>query len=264
MLEIQRIGCNFIHPNGIQLERPKGSDTYLFLYFRSDVEIKINDIYCPQKEPCFYLFPKNTPQFYRKQNGAFNNDWMHITCSPNEPKDELEDLFSQLQIPFETPMIIHNSTVINNLMADLRNEFFLIGHHHNEIMDAKLRAFFYKFSDMLHEEITFSTKLIRYREPFVHIRNQLYSFQSDASSVPAIAASLNLSVSYFQHIYKELFGVSLTHDIIQSRIDKACHLLHTTRDSISDIAYACGYENKEHFSRQFKKIIGCSPKDYRN
>lgn len=257
MLELQRIGCNFIHPCGIELERPKGTDNYLFLYFRSDVEIKINGTYVLQNEPCFYLYPKNTPQFYRKTNGAFNNDWMHFDG------DALDDFFSSLEIPFETPMVIHNSTMINSMMSDLRNEFFQVSPHHIHIIDAKLRAFFYKFSDMYHQETTFSTKLIRYREPFVHIRNQLYSFENNTATVPEIAASLNLSVSYFQHIYKELFGVSVTHDMIHSRIEKACQLLHTTRNSISDIAYECGYENKEHFSRQFKEIIGCSPKDYR-
>lgn len=64
---------------------------------------------------------------------------------------------------------------------------------------------------------------------------------------------LNISTSYFQHIYKKLFGVPVNQDIIKGRIENAARLLHGTDASVSEIAEQCGYENLEHFSRQFKK-----------
>ena len=36
-----------------------------------------------------------------------------------------------------------------------------------------------------------------------------------------------------------------------------------TPDSVAHIAESCGYENVEHFNRQFKKITGFSPNQYR-
>ena len=83
------------------------------------------------------------------------------------------------------------------------------------------------------------------------------------SNVNEISAGLNLSTSYFQHIYKQLFGVSVMSDIIRSRIEYACYLLSNNADSISEIAFRCGYENKEHFTRQFKEITGFTPRQYR-
>ena len=68
---------------------------------------------------------------------------------------------------------------------------------------------FYKFSDIYHAEIKCSDKLNRYRHDFNEIRNRIYAFQPDnlISNVNEISAGLNLSTSYFQHIYKQLFGV---------------------------------------------------------
>lgn len=78
-----------------------------------------------------------------------------------------------------------------------------------------------------------------------------------------IAKGLNISTSYFQHIYKKLFGVPVNQDIIKGRIEHAARLLMETDASVSEIAEQCGYENLEHFSRQFKKIKKVSPQKYR-
>lgn len=51
--------------------------------------------------------------------------------------------------------------------------------------------------------------------------------------------------------------------MIKTKVEKAKMLLVSTDLSISDIAYACGYENVEHFCRQFKRASGRTPKQYR-
>ena len=73
---------------------------------------------------------------------------------------------------------------------------------------------------------------------------------------------LNISTSHCQHIYKEFFGISIHQDMIRGRIEHAAALIQTTDMSISEIAAACGYENLEHFSRQFKKISRMTPTEY--
>lgn len=74
---------------------------------------------------------------------------------------------------------------------------------------------------------------------------------------------MNLSVSYFQHLYKDFFGRLAYKDIVSARIEQAAHLLEHTDYSINEIGRLCGYDNMEHFSRIFKKYKGKSPHNYR-
>lgn len=52
-------------------------------------------------------------------------------------------------------------------------------------------------------------------------------------------------------------------DVIGFRLIKARDLLICTTQSISEIAEQCGYNNTEHFCRQFRKNLGLSPGNFR-
>ena len=51
--------------------------------------------------------------------------------------------------------------------------------------------------------------------------------------------------------------------VIRLRIEKAKELLTYKDQNISEIAYKIGYSSAAHFSRQFKKLVGVSPSQYR-
>lgn len=259
LFEITFMGRNSYHPNGIYIDRPNGTDNHLFLFIKSKCKLLVNGGLIDITKPCFILYDVYAPQLYYSENEPYSDDWIHFSYGDSH------SFFKDLDIPFNTPMFIMGTKDISDMISDLNTEYLQIGPHHSEIMDMKLRTLFYKFSDIYHTESSFSDKLNRYRQIFNDIRNKIYdygTFNKDCS-VGDIASELNLSTSYFQHIYKELFGVSVMQDIIKSRIDYACYLLQNNYDSITDIAFRCGYENKEHFTRQFKLITGYTPKKYR-
>ena len=78
-----------------------------------------------------------------------------------------------------------------------------------------------------------------------------------------LSHELTLSKSYFQHLYKEYFGVSVMNDVINSRIEHAKYLLNSTDVTVKDIAQMCGYKNEIHFMRQFKDKTGTTPSKFR-
>lgn len=47
-------------------------------------------------------------------------------------------------------------------------------------------------------------------------------------------------------------------------MDTAKELLADPTKSVSDVAYALGYQYPQYFSKAFKRVVGCSPKEYRD
>jgi AraC family L-rhamnose operon transcriptional activator RhaR len=52
--------------------------------------------------------------------------------------------------------------------------------------------------------------------------------------------------------------------LIRIRISAAQRLLRSTDLTITEIAFQCGFNDSNYFSRQFKKIIGAGPRNFRN
>lgn len=82
-------------------------------------------------------------------------------------------------------------------------------------------------------------------------------------SVEELAEAVHLSKSYFMSCFKRSAGVSAVEYLIQLRVGAACEAISSTEKRISDIAFDCGYSNLSNFNRQFKRVTGYSPKEYR-
>ena len=97
----------------------------------------------------------------------------------------------------------------------------------------------------------------------IDLRAKIYRNPQLKWNVDTMAADVNMSRSYLQHIYREVFGVSCISDVINGKIEKAKEILSETSCTVSQVASMCGYDNEEHFMRQFKKIVGMTPTRYR-
>lgn len=82
-------------------------------------------------------------------------------------------------------------------------------------------------------------------------------------SVAYCAEQLNLSANYFGDLIKKETGKSAQEYVQQKIMDTAKDMLTNSEKSVSEIAYALGYQYPQYFSRAFKKLTGCTPSEYR-
>lgn len=81
--------------------------------------------------------------------------------------------------------------------------------------------------------------------------------------VKELAALVHLSVSQFERRFRKVFQISPLKHIMNVRIRAASLRLTSTNDTIAHIALDCGFYDHSHFTRNFRKIMGTSPKEYR-
>lgn len=85
----------------------------------------------------------------------------------------------------------------------------------------------------------------------------------DDITISKLSEISHLSKSYFMNRFKQYFNIGAMEYIIQLRIKSACEILKNSNKTITQISSECGFNNLSNFNRQFKKIVGCTPKEYR-
>ncbi|CCX38630.1 putative uncharacterized protein [Clostridium sp. CAG:1013] len=86
---------------------------------------------------------------------------------------------------------------------------------------------------------------------------------NDELTRETISQAVYLSPDYISHLFKERTGLSLVDYINQQRIQHAQELLIENHQKIHDIAISCGFQNLSYFAKQFKKVTGMTPQEYR-
>ena len=78
-----------------------------------------------------------------------------------------------------------------------------------------------------------------------------------------LTEQLSYDYSHMSRVFSHHEEDTIEHFVIKLRIEKAKELLTYNDYNVSEIAYKLGYVSAAHFSRQFKKIVGDSPSEYR-
>lgn len=91
----------------------------------------------------------------------------------------------------------------------------------------------------------------------------LESDPDQTKSIKDIAAMCNMSVGYFERLFKEYSGITPTLYRIQKKMQRAKLLLSNEALNIDQIAFQLGFEDTAYFCRVFKKQNGCTPTEYR-
>ena len=78
-----------------------------------------------------------------------------------------------------------------------------------------------------------------------------------------IGRNLFLDKQQINRIMKKRYNMTFKQKQIFSRIEYAKNILYQTDKSIDAIAYEIGYTNITSFYKNFKKVVGCTPNEFR-
>ncbi len=244
-------GCYTNHPAPFKMNRPNGISEYLLLFVRTKSNFKIREMSFEVLPNQIIIVDKNTPYQYYASNAPYMDDWLHFDCS-------------EMDIPFSKdilnkPITLSNTTRIATYIQQILWES---NYASKEYRDNNVDMLMHILINHLEDSET-GIEYSPYHEKMQELRLRIKANPNSKVSLEDISKSMDISSSYFQHLYTQYFGISFRNDIISMRIEYAKELLVGTTESIEDIAYLCGYNNEVHFYRQFRKNVGMTPAKYR-
>jgi PAS domain S-box-containing protein len=82
-------------------------------------------------------------------------------------------------------------------------------------------------------------------------------------SVDQLSGEAGLSTDQLERRMRRVFGLSPKQFVVKARVEEAARLLASTDHALADIAVSCGWYDQSAFTRQFTRVVGCTPGEYR-
>jgi AraC-like DNA-binding protein len=105
-------------------------------------------------------------------------------------------------------------------------------------------------------------------QPFDHQRmDRVYQFLTNrldsALRLSEAAQLVHLSEGAFSRFFRLHTGKTFPGFVNELRVGRACRLLTETEKNVTQVAFECGFTNLSNFNRQFLRLKGLSPREFR-
>lgn len=244
-------------------ERPHGVEQYILIYCsKGSGWYSVYGHKYEVKENQWFIIPKGEPHVYASNNNdPWTIYWLHFTgkiapafgdhcyvpsdiqqgpTSRMADRNELfEEIFLSLSDNYSMDSLSYASSLLYTYLATFRYlKKFRKYNPEQERIDT---------TDIV-------TMAVRYMNE--NLENQL--------TLSQLSEYIGYSTSQFSLIFKTRTGHSPLNYFNMLKIQRACQLLETTDLKINQISSKVGIDDSYYFSRLFRKIVGISPKQYRN
>lgn len=98
----------------------------------------------------------------------------------------------------------------------------------------------------------------------VQCMEYIYNHINRRITVQDLAEHTGLSPSYLSRLFKKELGISISDYILEKKIEKAQNFLKYSDYSLIEIANYLAFSSQSHFIQAFKKMVGVTPKKYRD
>lgn len=251
MLKIECAESKTSHNSSFSFNCDSSHDWWLLIQTHSTTCFIIKDEEFVMPPYTAILYPPHTEIHYKAANDEpYCDDWVRFYTD--------ESFVNNGVIPLETPFRTNEYTYISEVINLIAAENFFNNKNKELTIQSLFQVLFFKLNESLSGSSDDFRTLALYQ-----LHQNIKTNPSFPWTISYMAKQLFVCPRLLHKFYYNEFGVSCMQDVIKNRIILAKKHLSETDYSIKKIANLCGYSNTEHFSRQFKKETGISPKQFR-
>lgn len=255
-MKIENVRHDFPKNAGYLLERPDGSQHYIFAHYYTPVVLRLGETTFHTNAGACVLIGPGISQYLYSEKPLIHN-WIHFTTTP-------EALAQLCQIPVNTPFYIPDSDRISDWVRKIEIEFFSHERHREIMLQSEMQEFLIWLDRALWKPPISVSVPKAVESAVIGIRKRVLLQPEQNWTIQQMAQLVPLSESRFHAVYKAMFGTTPAQDLIQARIENAKVLLQNKPDiSMKEAAELLGYNDQYHFIRQFKAVTGKTPGAYR-
>jgi two-component system response regulator YesN len=96
-----------------------------------------------------------------------------------------------------------------------------------------------------------------------HIKDFIDQHYMYPISLDDVSDAFFLSKEHVSRLFRKTYNESVTQYILKKKMESAADLIQTSQLSYREIAYQLGFEDISYFYKQFKKIFGCTPGEFK-
>lgn len=159
--------------------------------------------------------------------------------------------------------VFNNKIIKNEKVASM-----ILNVHHNLYHSKDLLESEFMLSNLLQKLMEVGSVRVEYQDQeFFHplaarrLKEYIHDNYRENISLDHLSRASDLSPDHVVKLFKKRYGLPPHQYLLNLRIEKAKDLL-AGKMPVTDVAYQSGFFDQSHFIRNFKKIMGVTPKNY--
>ena len=191
-------------------------------------------------------------------NRIYSPDWEEIVIILE--LSMLSNKLASRNIVFQP--LISGDRVIDEIMMKIRQEYLENKLEYQlAVKGLVLQLFAHLSRYYIQEELTEKESIRRLQklERFTPVIQYIGKHYSEPISNGELAEIVHLGEDRFNHLFKEVMGISPLQYINGFRMEKAMYLLKMGQYAPAEVAELVGIMDYNHFGRLFKRAYGCTP-----
>ena len=240
--------------SAIYINRKNGHEDYTFLHFFNSVRLWYEGSLITTEPHAVIIFRPGAMQHFESRTPIVH-DWIHF-------RGDVDALIQNGSLELDKLYYPSQTGFITELTKELEMEFYSERLNRGRLIELKFEELLMKLERSVSGE-TEAEFDVETNEKFRYLRGKMFASLQEKWPVERMAREVGFSESRFYSIYKSIYGITPTADLIEARVNSAKNMLLFGEKKVEEIAYMLGYDNTTHFIRQFKKQTGYSPAAYR-